>query len=195
MKKVTMILMCLFISMFCAAQQQDSLKQQKPQFDWEYYYPYDEAYFEFGIGGLIPTDDSNSFFEVDVEFGKYINQYWGVGMNLKISSESEYNDKLNYIGPKFRFRVNYDPRNTLDLDIHAGFGYGWYRYNEGTYYDTWYYTMNYVVPNIGLSGYVNLNRNISLGFEPSFMWYISTNKDKSENVGVWSLMGKIRFRF
>lgn len=197
MKKLIMIFACAFMSMTCMAQEQDSLTwQSDSQLAWDYYYPCDEAYFEFGIGGMLPTEqEMNNFFAVDLELGKYINKYFGVGVNLKISHEQDYNDKMNYIGPKFRFRVNYDPRNVLDLDVHAGFGYGWYRYNEGSYYDTWYYTYSYVVPNIGVTGYINVSRNVSLGFEPSYMWYISTNKEDSDDFGVWNLMCKLRFRF
>lgn len=162
-----------------------------------------ETYFEFGLGGLIPSDDSNSFFAVDLELGKYINKYVGIGLNLKIGQESEYHDRLGYVGPKVRFRVNPNPRNILDLDLYAGFGYGWYDYNlDGGYYDYYYdyyydnyKTMSYVVPNIGVIGYLNIGKFVSIGIEPAYYWYISTNKDESENVGVFNIVGKLRFRF
>ena len=86
-------------------------------------------YFEFGFGTFIPNDESNSLFMFDFELGKYLNKYIGIGLNLKYGQESEYKDRLGYIGPKVRFRVNYSPRNDFDLDVHAGFGYGWLDYN------------------------------------------------------------------
>lgn len=158
-----------------------------------------ENYFEFGLGSLIPTDESNSYFNIDLELGKYLNKYIGVGLNFKFGSESEYHDRLGYVGPKIKFRINPNPRNLLDLDLFAGLGYGWYDYNlDGYdyygYYDN-YKTMNYVVPNIGLTGYINFNKYVSLGIEPGYYWYISTNKDESDNVGVWNIVGKLRFRF
>ena len=134
------------------------------------------------------------------ELGSYINDYIGLGLNFKYSSESEYNDELNYIGPKFRYRVNYSPRNTFDMDIYAGLGYGWYRFKD-YYYDYYNYsykiteTMNYIVPNIGVICYLNVSKNLALGFEPGFMWYISTDLEKSHSVGVWNLQGKIKFTF
>jgi hypothetical protein len=55
--------------------------------------------------------------------------------------------------------------------------------------------MNYIVPNIGIVGYLNISRNVALGFEPGFMWYISTNLDESRSVGVWNLLGKCKLTF
>jgi hypothetical protein len=46
-----------------------------------------------------------------------------------------------------------------------------------------------------LTGYINFNKYVSLGIEPGYYWYISTNKDESDNVGVWNIVGKLRFRF
>ena len=154
-----------------------------------------ETYFEFGLGAFIPNDESNSLFMFDFELGKYLNKYIGIGLNVKDGQESEYKDRLGYVGPKVRFRVNYSPRNDFDLDIHAGFGYGWLEYNLGYDYDKTYKIINYVVPNVGLTGYINLGRTVSLGIEPSYFWYVSTNKDESTNVGVLNIMGKIKFRF
>jgi len=80
--------------------------------------------------------------------------------------------------------------------LHAGIGYGWLDYNLYGYdYDIIYKTIDYVVPNVGMTGYINIGKTLSLGFEPAYFWYISTNKDESENVGVWNIMGKLKFRF
>ena len=151
-------------------------------------------YFEIGLGAMIPTDDSNSYFSCDFELGKYINTYIGLGLNLKYGGESEYKDKLGYIGPKARIRLC--DIDEFESDAHIGLGYGWYTYRD--YWDDWYYTkktLNYVVPNIGISGYIKLTNNMSIGMEPSYFWYISTNKDESSNVGVWNVMGKLKFNF
>lgn len=200
MKRFLIILAFVFSFMFVSAQ--DSLRvyyQPQPSEMQEYQQQYvdmKENYFEFGLGAFIPTDESNSIFMFDFELGKYVNKYFGVGLDVKYGQESEYKDRLGYIGPKFRFRVNYSPRNDFDLDVHAGFGYGWLDYNLYGYdYDIQYKTINYVVPNIGLTGYVNIGRSVSLGIEPSYFWYISTNKDESTNVGVWNIMGKLKFNF
>lgn len=207
MKRFFIILTFVFSFMFINAQ--DSLKVYDQPEDTlltkVYYQPEDTLlyqqyvhnnYFEFGFGTFIPNDESNSLFMFDFELGKYLNKYIGIGLNLKYGQESEYKDRLGYIGPKVRFRVNYSPRNDFDLDVHAGFGYGWLDYNLYGYdYNIIYKTINYVVPNIGLTGYINLGRSVSLGIEPSYFWYISTNKNESENVGVWNIMGKLKFRF
>ena len=194
MKKIICIIsfMCFILTGFAQTQEDYSQYEVK-------YVPEKTTYFEFGIGGLIPTDDSNSFTCLDLEAGIYFNDYIGLGLDFKYSSESEYEDELNYLGPKFRYRVNYSPRNSFDLDLYAGLGYGWYNFKD--YYDDGYFTykdvetMNYIVPNIGLTAYINLSRNVSLGFEPGFMWYVSTNLEKSHSVGVWNVQGKLKIRF
>ena len=190
MKRFLIVFMFIFSCMFINAQ--DSLRvYYQPK-----YIQYDETYMEFGIGSFIPNDDSNSLFMFDFEMGKYVNKYIGLGLNFKYGQESEYKDKLGYIGPNIRYRVNYSPRNDFDLDIHGGIGYGWLDYNLYDYdYSYDYRTINYVVPNIGLTAYINLGDYVSLGIEPSYFWYMSTNKDESENVGVWNIMGKLKFKF
>ena len=203
MRKIICIISLLCCSLISFSQNNETNNEDIDYSKYEVQYqPEKRTYFEMGVGGLIPSDDSNSFTCLDLELGSYINDYIGLGLNFKYSSESEYNDELNYIGPKFRYRVNYSPRNTFDMDIYAGLGYGWYRFKD-YYYDYDYYdysykiteTMNYIVPNIGLICYLNVSRNLALGFEPGFMWYISTDLEKSHSVGVWNLQGKIKFTF
>ena len=201
MKKYILTIICLLTSYFCYAQT-DSIDYRQ----YEVKYNYDEFYVETGLGALIPGDDSNTFFGFNIEFGKYINEYFGVGFNFHYGHESEYKDELYFIGPKFRYRVHYSPRNILDMDVFAGLGYGCYRYCLGyysdyDYYDDYYYdyreyeNMNYIVPNIGVTFYLNFSRNFAIGFEPGFMWYISTDLNKSHSVGVWNLQGKLKFTF
>jgi len=194
MKKIICIIsfMCFIFTGF--AQDNEDYSQYEVRYN-----PVSRIYLEVGVGGLIPTDDSNSFTQLDLEAGAYLNDYVGIGLNFKYSSESEWDDELNYIGPKFRYRVNHLDNNIFDFDLFAGVGYGWYRYKD--YYDDGYYsyrnieTMNYVVPNIGVGAYLNFSRNMAIGFEPGFMWYLSTNLDKSKSVGVWNIQGKFKITF
>jgi len=190
MKKFFICILFVFSCLMSYSQPQDTI-YVLPKTAYSYV---QSNYFEFGLGALIPTDESNSYTAFDLEVGRYINDYVGLGLNFKYGSEDEYKDRLGYIGPKVRFRIC--NINEFESDIHIGFGYGWYTYRD--WYDDWYYnnrTLNYVVPNIGISGYIKMSRNISLGIEPSYFWYISTNKDESTNVGVWNVMGKIKFNF
>ena len=199
MKRFILTFIMIFSLSFIYAQTDSLQVNYAQEYEQNYippYYEYDESYLEIGLGSFIPNDDSNSLLMFDIELGKYLNKYVGIGLNVKYGEESEFNDRLGYIGPKLRFRINYSPRNDLDLDIHTGLGYGWLDYNLYGYdYYSLYKTINYVVPNLGLTGYINLGKTISLGIEPSYFWYISTNKDESENVGVWNIMGKLKFRF
>ena len=172
-------------------------------------YEYPQAYFEFGLGGMIPTDDSNSYFGLQMEFGKYLNGIFGVGLELQTGAESEYHDHLSYIGLNTRYKLNpaYNPNKMIHLEASAGIGYGWYSYETGYgyeyydyYYDSYYYDdyrrkFSYVVPKFGLHAYVDLARNCQIGLSPEFAWYISTNKDNSNNVGVINIFGKVRFTF
>lgn len=174
--------------------------QNEDYSQYEVKYQPDNRYFiEFGVGALIPTDDSNTFTGIDLEVGSYLNDYLTVGLNFKYSSESEWDDELNFLGPKVRYRVKYTPRNILDFDVFAGLGYGWYRFHD--YYDDGYYsfktveTMNYVVPTVGVAAYINVSRNVAIGFEPGFMWYLSTDLEKSRSVGVWNIEGKCKLSF
>jgi len=209
MKKFVFILTFIFSFIFVNAQdslqisyRQDSLQYNRHYYE-QYVLDYSENYFEIGAGALIPTDGSNTFSMIDLELGRYINKYLGIGLNFKYGEESQYYDNLGYIGPNIRYKINYTPINDFDLDIHAGFGYGWLMYEEYFYdYDNYYNystyynkTISYVVPNIGLSGYINLGRTFSLGIEPAYYWYISTNKEESTNVGVWNILCKLKFRF
>lgn len=210
MKKIILSIVFAISAILCYAQN-DSVYYDNQEYysqPAKEYVVDNHNYFEFALGAMIPDDGSNSYFTFDVEAGRYINKYIGLGFNFKYGQESEYNDHLGYIGPKVRFRINYSPRNLLDLDINAGIGYGWYDYNLGTgyydYYDDYYYggyydndykTISYIVPNISATGYLNFNSYLSIGIEPGFMWYISTNKDESKNVGVWSIVGKFKLRF
>jgi hypothetical protein len=212
MKKIILSIVFVISAVLCYAQN-DSVYYDDQQYysqPAKQYVVDNQNYFEFALGAMIPDDDSNSYFSFDIEAGRYINKYIGLGLNFKYGQESEYHDHLGYIGPKVRFRINYSPRNLLDLDINAGLGYGWYEYNLGTgyydYYDDYYYdgyyeyyndykTISYIVPNISATGYLNFNSYLSIGIEPGFMWYISTNKDESKNVGVWSITGKLKLRF
>ena len=194
MKKLICVIGFLAVTMGSFAQN-DSIDH------WRYYVPDDEFFVEVGLGALIPTDESNSFFGLNIEFGKYVNNEFGVGFDFHYGKESEYKDELYYIGPKFRYRVNYDPRNYLDMDLFAGLGYGCYRYCYD-YYDDYYFgnyrayeNMDYVVPKVGATFYLNFSRNVSIGLEPSFMWYISTDLNRSHSVGVWNLQGKLKVRF
>ena len=202
MKKLIFIIsfLCIFITGFAQTDNTQTVVEEDYSKYEVKYNPFNSVYLDFGVGAFIPTDDSNTFTGIDIELGRYFNDYIGLGLNFKYSSENEWKDELNYIGPKFRYRVNYSPRNIFDLDIYAGIGYGWYRYKD--YYDDGYYsyyktveTMNYIVPNIGIVGYLNISRNVALGFEPGFMWYISTNLDESRSVGVWNLLGKCKLTF
>lgn len=174
--------------------------QNEDYSQYEVKYQPDNRYFvEFGVGAFIPTDDSNTFTGIDLEVGSYLNDYLTVGLNFKYSSESEWDDELNFLGPKVRYRVKYSPRNILDFDIFTGLGYGWYRFHD--YYDDGYYsykmveTMNYIVPTVGVAAYINVSKNVAIGFEPGFMWYISTDLEKSRSVGVWNIEGKCKLSF
>jgi hypothetical protein len=191
MKKFLFSITFLCLSFICFAQTYEDYSKYEVRYE-----PDRSVYFEFGVGAFIPNDDSNTFTGIDLEVGRYFNDYIGAGLNFKYSSESEWKDELNYIGPKFRYRVYYEPRSLFDIDLYAGIGYGWYRYKE--YYDGYYEaaeTMNYVVPNIGISTYINFGKNVALGFEPGFMWYCSTDLNKSQSVGVWTIQGKCKITF
>ena len=195
MKKLICIISLLCFSIISFAQE---VTTEEDYSKYEVQYDYDEFYVETGIGAAIPNDDSNSFFNFNIEFGKYLNEYFGIGFDFNFGHESEYKDELYYIGPKFRYRVHYSPRNIVDMDLFAGLGYGCYRYclDPYEYYDyRAYENMDFVVPKVGATFYLNFNRSFAVGFEPAFMWYISTNLDNAHSVGVWSLQGKLKFTF
>ena len=184
----------LIFSIGCFAQ--DSTKVTK-LYEWPY------AYVEFGLGGMIPTDNSNGYFGMQFEIGKFLNPVFGVGLEFQSGSESEYHDHLSYIGLNTRYRLNpaYNPDKLVRFEATAGIGYGWYSYLTGYDYDYWGYydefrtKYSYVVPKIGVNAYVNIARGWHVGVGPEFAWYISTNKDNSANVAVINIFGKIKYNF
>ena len=200
MKKILIILAFLF-SFSLNGFSQDSTNVTK-------IYDYPNAYFEFSLGGLIPTDNSNSYFGVQFEIGKFINPIFGIGLEFQTGSESKYRDHLSYLGVNTRYKLNplYDPNKMIRFEASAGFGYGWYSYVTGynyDYYDYYGYYLDYdyrtkfsyVVPKVGINMYVDITRNCFIGISPEFAWYISTNKNDSENVGVINVFGKIKYNF
>lgn len=194
MKKLVLIL--AFIFSFSL----NSFSQDSTQVTKVYEYPY--AYVEFGLGGMIPTDNSNSYFGMQFEIGKYFNPFVGVGLEFQTGSESEYHDHLSYIGLNTRYRLNplYNPNKMFRFEATAGIGYGWYSYLTGYDYDYWDYyeyrtKFSYVVPKVGLNTYVSFARGWNIGIGPELAWFISTNKDNSANVVVINIFGKIKYNF
>ena len=199
MKKILIVLAFLF-SFNLTSFSQDSTQITK-------IYDYPNAYIEFGLGGIIPTDDSNSYFGMQMEIGKFLNPIFGVGLEFQTGSESEYRDHLSYIGFNTRYKLNplYDPNKMINLEATLGLGYGWYSYMNGYNYTYWDYEymdyyesrskFSYIVPKFGINAYVNIARGWYIGVGPEFACYISTNKDNSSNVGVINVFGKIKYNF
>ena len=203
MKKILIILMFI-LSLGCYAQ--DSVYTIKPYEGKLYELP--NAYIELGLGGMIPTDNSNSYFASQIEIGKFINGIFGVGLEFQTGSESKYRDHLSYLGLNTRYKLNplYDPDKMIRFEASVGLGYGWYSYVTGynyDYYDYYGYYLDYdyrtkfsyVVPKVGLHAYIELIDDFYIGISPEFAWYISTNKDNSNNVGVINIFGKLKYNF
>ncbi len=194
MKKLILIFTFIF-SLTLSIFAQDSTRVVK-------LYDYPNAYVEFGLGGMLPTDGSNSYFGMQFEIGKFINPIFGVGLEFQTGSESKYHDHLSYIGLNTRYKLNpiYNPNKLVNIEATAGIGYGWYSYIIGYDYDYyWDYEsrekISYVVPKIGINAYVNFARNWYIGIAPEFAWFISTNKNNSSNVGVVNIFGKLKYNF
>lgn len=195
MKRILIILAFLFSFSL------NSFSQDSTQITKLYEYP--TAYIEFGLGGMIPTDNSNGYFGMQLEIGKYLNGIFGVGLELQTGTESEYHDHLSYIGLNTRYKLNplYNPNKLVHFEATAGLGYGWYSYLTGYDYDYWgYYNefrtkYSYIVPKIGINTYIDITNRLQVGVTPEFAWYISTNKDNSNNVGVINIFGKLKYNF
>lgn len=174
------------------------------------------TYLEMSLGANIPTDGSDAYFGMSTEFGQYVNPILGVGLEFKYGWTTTSNrDGLGYIGVNTRYRLMpvWKENKIFDVELTAGLGYGWYKYDLGYYdyydveyydyywdeygYDRYYYNeyeiYNYIVPKVGLNLYFKTSENFQLGIEPSFSWYISTNKDRSDNVGVFNIMAKFKW--
>lgn len=179
MKRLFIYLM-LFVSLGCYSQN----------------YSYN-GYMEFGFGGMIPTDKSNSYVGVQCELGKYVSPTLGIGLEFKTGFESEYDDRLSYIGINTRNNVFSNYYDNYNFDIIAGVGYGWYSYiSDDDYYYHYYNHRNinsFVVPKVGLNCYFAIIQNCYIGICPEFAWYISTNKEKSQNTGVFNIFAKLKY--
>ena len=177
---------------------------QQPAVQITKLYDYPNAYIEFGIGAMIPTDNSNEYTSFQFEIGKYINPIFGLGIEFQSGSESEYHDHLSYMGINTRYKLNplYNTDKMINFEAFAGIGYGWYSYITDYSYDYYYYSYNeyrtkysYIVPKFGINAYVNIGNNFYIGLCPEFAWYISTNKDNSSNVGVFNVFAKLKYNF
>lgn len=184
MKKFILMIICVMSCISMTAQQK--------------YINSNNIFAEGTFGINIPTDGTSTFCGFGFEFGKYINPVFGIGMNLAVSEcNDEYSDDLGIFGINTHYRLTpyFVPESNFDFELFAGLNYGWL-----TYYDYYLYdneTISYVVPKVGANIFLNLDmgHTMQLGLEPSFSWYISTNKEESNSVGVFNILAKFRINF
>lgn len=161
------------------------------------------TYLDIGYGTMIPNDGSNSFGTLSFEFGGYVTPIFGLGGEFKYGSEGEYSDRIGLVGINTHINTSpyYVPNRIVELDFTAGIGYGWVSfanwYDEDYVYKYGYSNVSYIVPKVGANLAFNLNiqHSIQAVLSPEYGYYISFDKENSENVGVFNIFGKLRFNF
>jgi hypothetical protein len=167
------------------------------------------SFMEIGAGAAIPSDNTTTFPQFHFEIGYYFNNNFGLGFEGRYGEvNNDTNDGLGYAGINFHLPFFYNTGHFFETESIIGCGYGWnswdtgdggYYYGEYYYdgiYDTYYESNrdnnSFIVPKVGLNLMIKVSRTVQVGLEPSYSWYISTNLDRSNSVGTFNILGKLR---
>lgn len=182
MKKFYFIIFCFFMCM--------------PIFAGNYTYERTTSYYtQIGISNFTNFDLTTP----DIEIGGFYKNA-GLGVNFKYGFDNlgdKQNEEFIYIGPVFKYKTDVP---FINMIFNMGIGFGQNSYYPDNDYSGYYHKHtdkehnDYIIPNFGVSMYISLCKYVDIGFEPTFMYFIS-NQSNIDNFTTWNLAGKIKFNF
>ena len=163
-----------------------------------------KTFIEEGGGVFVPTDGSHVFYGETVGVGHYFTPMFGVGLQANYGTNNlvDKND-LGLVAVNGLAKVL--SNRLMDIDVKAGIGYGWHNVKYTVIEQGYLYYLkderesnaSYIVPKVGVDVAFNIlkSHKLQLVVSPEYSWYNVTEKEDFKNVGIFSVLGKVRFNF